>query len=64
MEEKKGFFANLKGEKIIGKITASLVILGTFYAMFFAGGAELLTNGVKEVVLIVLGGAITLLFKD
>ena len=59
-----GFFDSLKGEKIIGKLTASIVILGTFYAMFFSGGADILHNGVKEIVLIVLGGAITLLFKD
>ncbi len=58
-----GFWDLIKEERIIGKLTASLVILGSLYAIFFQGGAELLNNGTKEILLIVLGGAITLLFK-
>ena len=54
----------LKESRLIGKLTASIVILGSLYAIFFEGGSDLLNNGAKDILLLVLGGAITLLFND
>ena len=54
---------SLKDDRIIGKLTASTILLGTCYALFFSGNTEILHNGTKDILLVIIGGAVTLLFK-
>ena len=54
---------SFKNSELISKITASTIMLGTLYAIFFYDGHEILVNGAKEIVLIILGGAVVSLFK-
>lgn len=48
-------------DRIIAKITASVSILGTLAIMVYE--PEILQNGVKEIALVIIGGALGFLFQ-
>ena len=51
--------------KLIAKLTSSLVILGCGSLLWYATVYQIpITNGVKELTLLLLGGAIAFLWRD